>query len=91
MARTTFLAALVVTAVLAGASSGAARPSAQKSPPGSPVFVISGRGWGHGVGMAQWGAQGFAQQGYSYDEILAHYYHGTTLGQASITKVRVFL
>ena len=67
MARSTFLAALVVTVVLVGASSGAARPSAPKSLPGSPVFVISGRGWGHGVGMAQWGAYGYAQQGYSYD------------------------
>jgi stage II sporulation protein D len=91
MARTTLLAALVATVVLAGSSSSAARPSAPKSTIGSPVFVISGRGWGHGVGMAQWGAQGFAQQGYSYDEILAHYYRGTTLGQASVTKVRVFL
>ncbi len=91
MARSTLLAALVVTVVLAGASSGAARLSAPKALPGSPVFVISGRGWGHGVGMAQWGAYGYAQQGYSYDEILAHYYRGTTIGPASINKVRVFL
>ena len=41
--------------------------------------------------MAQWGAYGYAQQGYSYDEILAHYYKGTTLGQASVSRVRVFL
>jgi stage II sporulation protein D len=91
MARSTLLAALVATVLLAGASSGAARLSAQKALPGSPVFVISGRGWGHGVGMAQWGAYGYAQQGYSYDEILEHYYKGTTIGQASVTKVRVFL
>ena len=91
MARSTLLAALVATVVLAGASSGVARQSAPKSLPGSPVFVISGRGWGHGVGMAQWGAYGYAQQGYSYDDILAHYYKGTTIGQASVTKVRVFL
>jgi stage II sporulation protein D len=94
MARPTLLAALVATVVLAGASSGAARPTAPKAPhvlPGSPVFVISGRGWGHGVGMAQWGAYGYAQQGYSYDDILAHYYKGTTIGQASVTRVRVFL
>ena len=91
MARSTLLAALVATVLLAGASSGAARPSTPKALPGSPVFVINGRGWGHGVGMAQWGAYGYAQQGYSYQEILAHYYKGTTLGQASVTKVRVFL
>jgi Sporulation protein and related proteins len=41
--------------------------------------------------MAQWGAYGYAQQGYSYDDILAHYYKGTTIGQASVTKVRVYL
>jgi len=91
MARSTLLAALVATVVLAGASSGTAQQSAPKSVSGSPVFVVSGRGWGHGVGMAQWGAYGYAQQGYSYDDILAHYYKGTTIGQASVTKVRVFL
>jgi stage II sporulation protein D len=91
MARSTLLAAFVATVVLAGASSSTAQQSAPKSPYGSPVFVISGRGWGHGVGMAQWGAYGYAQQGYSYDDILAHYYKGTTIGQASVTKVRVFL
>lgn len=55
----------------------------------SPTFVVSGRGWGHGVGMAQWGAYGFAQQGMAYDEILAHYYPGTTLGPAAVSRVRV--
>ena len=81
MARSTLLAALVATVVLAGASSGVARQSAPKSLPGSPVFVISGRGWGHGVGMAQWGAYGYAQQGCSYDEILAHYYRARRSGR----------
>jgi stage II sporulation protein D len=41
--------------------------------------------------MAQWGAFGFAQQGASYEDILAHYYRGTTLGPAPLSKVRVFL
>ena len=41
--------------------------------------------------MAQWGAYGFAQQGAAYDEILAHYYPGTTLDQAAIARVRVLL
>ena len=59
--------------------------------PGPPTFVISGRGWGHGVGMAQWGAYGFAQHGASYRDILAHYYRGTTLGPAELSKVRVYL
>lgn len=42
-------------------------------------FVFTGGGWGHGVGMAQSGAAGMAATGYSYNEILAHYYRGTQL------------
>ena len=42
-------------------------------------FVFSGKGFGHGVGMSQWGAQGMALKGSSYAEILAHYYTGTAL------------
>lgn len=37
------------------------------------------RGYGHGVGMPQYGADGMAREGYSYEEILAHYYPGTAL------------
>ncbi len=43
------------------------------------VFVFSGRGSGHGVGMSQWGARGMAEAGYSYREILRHYYPGTRI------------
>ena len=42
-------------------------------------FVFTGRGFGHGVGMSQWGAQGLALRGSSYAQILAHYYLGTAL------------
>ena len=48
-------------------------------------FVFTGKGYGHGVGMSQWGAQGMALGGKSAEEILKHYYHGieiTTLGGA---------
>ncbi|KAF0197037.1 MAG: stage II sporulation protein D [Bacillota bacterium] len=48
-------------------------------------FVFNGRGWGHGVGMSQWGAKGMAELGHSYTEILLHYYRGidivTTVGR----------
>ena len=37
------------------------------------------KGYGHGVGMSQYGANGMAKEGYSYKEILTHYYQGTTL------------
>ncbi len=42
-------------------------------------FVFKGRGAGHGVGLSQWGAKGMADKGYSYKEILKHYYPGTRL------------
>jgi stage II sporulation protein D len=44
-------------------------------------FVVSGRGFGHGVGMSQWGALALAESGYSYSQILGHYYQNTTLSQ----------
>jgi stage II sporulation protein D len=44
---------------------------------GRDVVTIAGEGWGHGVGMSQWGAQIMAKNGSGYDEILSHYYTGT--------------
>ena len=41
--------------------------------------------------MGQWGAQGYAKQGFTYDQILAAYYPGTTLGQTPTTSIRVLL
>lgn len=42
-------------------------------------FEFIGKGFGHGVGMSQWGAQGMALQGASYEQILKHYYTGIEL------------
>lgn len=47
---------------------------------GSGDFVFSGRGWGHGVGMSQWGAKGMADSGYNYKEIVEYYFTGTQVG-----------
>jgi stage II sporulation protein D len=44
---------------------------------------FSGRGYGHGVGMCQWGAKGMAEQGYSARQILEFFYPGTSLGSLS--------
>jgi stage II sporulation protein D len=44
------------------------------------VARFSGRGYGHGVGMSQWGAKGMAEQGYTAERILEYYYPGATLG-----------
>ncbi len=43
------------------------------------TFVFSGAGYGHGVGMCQYGARAMARAGYSYRAILGHYYPGTTV------------
>lgn len=53
----------------------------------SPAGLISnitfkGLGWGHGVGLQQTGAQGWAKSGRDYRQILAHYYQGTNIEQA---------
>jgi stage II sporulation protein D len=53
--------------------------------------VVRGRGFGHGVGMSQYGAYGFALHGVSYREILAHYYTGTRLARTHTRRVRVLL
>ncbi len=45
------------------------------------VFIFVGRGWGHGVGMSQWGAYNMAQLGYKYQEILAYYYNNTLISK----------
>jgi stage II sporulation protein D len=42
-------------------------------------FVFTGRGFGHGVGMSQWGMQGAANAGMDYEQILKHYYQGIAL------------
>jgi stage II sporulation protein D len=55
------------------------------------VFLLDGRGWGHGVGMSQWGAEGYARHGYDYRKILAHYYPQTHVGIATPREVRVLL
>jgi stage II sporulation protein D len=57
----------------------------------STIFVVKGRGFGHGIGMSQYGAQGFAQHGWDYRRILAHYYRGTTVGSAATRTIRVLL
>lgn len=43
------------------------------------LITFTTRGWGHGVGMSQYGADGMARAGASYQEILAHFYPGTEL------------
>jgi stage II sporulation protein D len=46
---------------------------------GGQSFLFTGRGWGHGVGMSQWGAKSLAESGWTYTKILQHYFPGTEL------------
>lgn len=45
----------------------------------SDTVIFKVKGYGHGVGMSQWGAEGMAQKNYKYDEILFHYYTDTQI------------
>src|SRR5262249_27695095 len=57
-----------------------------------PALFISGAGFGHGIGMSQYGADGFARHGFDYATILGHYYAATTLGTVSTSqRVRVLM
>lgn len=47
-------------------------------------LTVSGDGWGHGVGMSQYGARTLAQAGHDFDEILAFYYPSTQLSRLSV-------
>src|SRR3954469_433165 len=74
-----FLAALLVLAAPA-----AAQPKT--------TFTIRGAGFGHGVGMSQYGALGYAQHGWTAPQILAHYYAGTSLGTTDpVRRLRIQL
>lgn len=47
-------------------------------------FQVSGRGYGHGIGLSQWGAHNLAARGTNYQQILSHYYQGATLSQLQV-------
>jgi stage II sporulation protein D (peptidoglycan lytic transglycosylase) len=46
--------------------------------------ILRGKGYGHGVGMSQWGANQMAKEGFHYIKILAHYYPGTVVTRVDI-------
>ena len=79
MRRTALLTALGVLLAVPATADAAVR------------HVIRGAGFGHGIGMSQYGAYGYALEGAKYPGILAHYYKGTRLSTASDEPVRVLL
>jgi stage II sporulation protein D len=91
---------LSLSLALAAAAAAAAAKLPVPSEPGmstaavalsAPVYVLSGGGYGHGVGLNQYGALGQARANRGYREILGFYYPGTELGKAPIAKVRVLV
>jgi stage II sporulation protein D len=65
------LTLLALTMLLVAAASASARSSVQ--------YRIEGRGWGHGIGMSQYGADGYAKQGWTVEQIIPHYFTGTVI------------
>jgi len=66
--------------------------TAASSARASVSWVVRGHGFGHGVGVSQYGAYGYALHGKDYRFILAHYYQGSSIGQIEGTRiVRVLL
>jgi stage II sporulation protein D len=56
--------------------------------PAAADWRVQGRGFGHGVGLSQYGAQGMALEGYTARQILAHYYRGTSIGKIESGSVQ---
>jgi stage II sporulation protein D len=50
----------------------------------SPSFIFSGKGYGHGLGLSQWGARALAEQGYDYQSILKYYYKNVTIEKDAV-------
>ena len=86
-------AAGVLLGALLVASPGAATPvfaspaATAAAAPRAAGLYITGAGNGHGVGMSQYGAAGYALHGASYAEILKDYYTGTTLGHVAASRI----
>jgi len=94
MRHATVLFLLLLTLAAAAASAAVPSgpvPTAPVVPLSAPVYVLSGGGYGHGVGLNQYGAFGQAKADRGYRDILAFYYPGTVLGSAPSAKVRVLI
>lgn len=80
---------LVVTLLCAGVLLAVPGPREAAAYPVS-TLKITGHGWGHGRGMGQWGALGYAvNHGWTWEQILAHYYGGTSMGSVANEQLGV--
>ena len=69
--------------ITAGPATAAPPPSETYRVPGSRVFKLSGLGFGHGIGMSQFGAEGMGQLGKSYRQIMKFYFPGTNFAETA--------
>ncbi|WP_148571070.1 SpoIID/LytB domain-containing protein [Nocardioides caldifontis] len=89
-------AALLVPSLTGSRPAGAAQSRAAVNVdqvykvPASRTFTVTGRGYGHGRGMSQYGAEGAAREGLTHEQILAFYYPGTELSKAK-GRIRVLI
>jgi stage II sporulation protein D len=85
------VAVVLVALALPAVASARFETSAAQVAAKARKWVVKGAGFGHGVGMSQYGAYGYARHGFKYNQILAHYYTGTTIGTTADRSVRVLL
>lgn len=88
--RPSALAAAALGALALGAVA-ASTAGGQTTAPAGDTFTFTGSGWGHGVGLSQYGARGRALAGWDAARILRHYYRGTKLSVIKKRNVRVLL
>ena len=79
-----FKRAVTLTALAVVAACPASAAAAER-------WSVRGAGWGHGIGMSQWGAYGYAKHGAGHRDILGHYYRDTKIGSVPEGAVRVLL
>jgi SpoIID/LytB domain protein len=82
---------VIVSVLLLATGPAALARDGEPAPTGTATFLVTGHGWGHGVGLSQYGAYGYAQKGVGYAKIVLHYFPGTELGAAPVSRVRVLL
>jgi stage II sporulation protein D len=85
------LAVLLLVLALPATASALVRSEGAHKAVKARAWIVKGAGFGHGVGMSQYGAYGYAKHGFKYDQILTHYYTGTTIGTTADRSVRVLL
>lgn len=87
-----WLTLVIALATVAAAATPAARAGgAFRGVPADGTFEFQGRGYGHGRGVSQWGAQGAALRGKSVDQILDFYYPGTSSKRLAGRPIRVYI